>query len=174
MTDPTALPNFPPPADEHPLRGRLLDILIDGGLQPSLDSEGDIQLTVEDQTLFIRAMEGDVDSMRVFGQWRVSEQVTQDLNERLLNCNELNLNVNLLKAGIAAGFLVMTCEHLIMKDESTEALQAKVQISLNLILQGVAAWHQALAAEREQPWTAQLVPGEDGMPEDGPAIEDQP
>ena len=46
MTDPTSLPNFPPPADEHPLRGRVLDILVDLGLAPNLDTDGDVAFTV--------------------------------------------------------------------------------------------------------------------------------
>ena len=38
MSDPTSLPNFPPPADEHPLRGRVLDVLKDLGLNPNIDA----------------------------------------------------------------------------------------------------------------------------------------
>src|SRR5215204_5054518 len=54
MTDPTSLPNFPPPADEHPLRGRVLDVLVDLGLRPNLDADGDVAFTANEQQLFIR------------------------------------------------------------------------------------------------------------------------
>lgn len=46
MTDPTALPNFPPPSDEHPLRGRVLDALQDLGIEPVIDSDGDVAFQV--------------------------------------------------------------------------------------------------------------------------------
>ena len=76
MTDPTSLPNFPPPADEHPLRGRVLDVLVDLGLQPNIDSDGDVAFTVNEQQLFIRCSEGEVEIMRVFGQCRRRRCVT--------------------------------------------------------------------------------------------------
>ena len=75
MTDPTSLPNFPPPPDEHPLRGRVLDVLIDQGLHPDIDSDGDVAFTVQDQQLFVRCTEGDFQIMRVFGQWAISDAV---------------------------------------------------------------------------------------------------
>ena len=46
MTDPASLPNFPPPADEHPLRGRVLDVLQDLEVQPDIDADGDVTFTV--------------------------------------------------------------------------------------------------------------------------------
>ena len=69
MTDPTALPNFPPPADEHPLRGRVLDVLQDLEIKPSIDSDGDVAFQVGDpvQQLFVRCQDGDFPVMRIFG-----------------------------------------------------------------------------------------------------------
>ena len=55
MTDPTSLPNFPPPADEHPLRGRVLDVLVDMGAQPNLDTDGDVAYQANEQTIFVRS-----------------------------------------------------------------------------------------------------------------------
>ena len=75
MTDPTSLPNFPPPANEHPLRGRVLDALIDQALAPNVDNDGDVAFTVQDQQLFVRCTEGDFQIMRVFGQWAISDAV---------------------------------------------------------------------------------------------------
>ena len=57
MSDPTSLPNFPPPPSEHPLRGRVLDILLDEGFQPDIDSDGDVAFKVQGQQLFVRCLE---------------------------------------------------------------------------------------------------------------------
>jgi len=39
MTDPTSLPDFPPPSDQRPLRGRVLDVLLDEGYRPDIDDD---------------------------------------------------------------------------------------------------------------------------------------
>ena len=83
MSDPTSLPNFPPPASEHPLRGRVLDILLDEGFQPDIDSDGDVAFKVQGQQLFVRCLEGDFTIMRVFGQWQIGDDVPQDLLTQL-------------------------------------------------------------------------------------------
>ena len=59
MSDPTALANFPPPAGEHPLRGRVLDVLVDAGAQPNLDTGGDVAFQANEQTVFVRVTEGE-------------------------------------------------------------------------------------------------------------------
>src|SRR6476469_6747821 len=94
MTDPTSLPNFPPPANEHPLRGRVLDALIDQGLAPNVDNDGDVAFTVQEQQLFVRCTEGDFQIMRLFGQWAISDTVPSDPLTRLATCNETTLQMN--------------------------------------------------------------------------------
>ena len=85
MSDPTSLPNFPPPADEHPLRGRVLDVLKDLGLNPNIDGDGDVAFMIGEppQQLFVRCLDGDWPVMRIFGQWLIGEQVPDDLYLRL-------------------------------------------------------------------------------------------
>ena len=63
MSDPTSLPNFPPPADEHPLRGRVLDVLKDHQLDPNIDADGDVAFMIGEppQQLFVRCQDGDLD-----------------------------------------------------------------------------------------------------------------
>ena len=141
MTDPTSLPNFPPPADEHPLRGRVLDVLVDLGLQPNIDSDGDVALTVNEQQLFIRCSEGEVEIMRVFGQWQVAEEMQDDRLKLHETCNELNLNMNCVKSGIAGNTLVVTGEHLVTPGSDVSTL---VQVSIQVILSGVHIWHQRM------------------------------
>ena len=75
MSDPTSLPNFPPPASEHPLRGRVLDILLDEGFQPDIDSDGDVAFKVQGQQLFVRCLVGDYTILGVLGQWQIVDEV---------------------------------------------------------------------------------------------------
>ena len=141
MTDPTSLPNFPPTPNEHPLRGRVLDALIDEGFEPNIDQDGDVAFTVQEQQLFVRCMEGDFTIMRVFGQWQVGEDVPQDLLSQLQACNELTLRLNVVKAGIANGTLVVTGEHVIAPETDLRAL---LVVTTQLVLSAVHLWHETI------------------------------
>ena len=141
MTDPTSLPNFPPPADEHPLRGRVLDVLVDVGLAPNIDDDGDVAVTVNDQQLFVRCVDAEAQVMRVFGQWAIQEDLREDVVRLLEQCNNLNLHMNCVKTGITNNTLVVTSEHLITPGADLSAL---VQISLQIVLQTVHLWHQQI------------------------------
>jgi len=141
MTDPTSLPNFPPPPSEHPLRGRVLDALIDEGYEPNIDADGDVAFTTQDQQLFVRCMEGDFTVMRIFGQWQVGEDVPQDLLSQLQACNELTLRLNVVKAGIANGTLVVTGEHVIAPETDVKAL---LLVTTQLVLSAVHMWHETI------------------------------
>jgi hypothetical protein len=141
MTDPTSLPNFPPTPNEHPLRGRVLDALIDEGFEPNIDQDGDVAFTVQEQQLFVRCMEGDFTIMRVFGQWQVGDDVPQDLLSQLKACNELTLRLNVVKAGIANGTLVVTGEHVIAPDTNVRAL---LVVTTQLVLSAVHLWHETV------------------------------
>jgi hypothetical protein len=161
MTDPTSLPNFPPPPDEHPLRGRVLDVLIDQGLNPDIDSDGDVAFTVQDQQLFIRCTEGDFQIMRVFGQWAIGDAIPSDPLLRLQTCNDITLQLNIVKTGIANGTLVVTGEHVVGPESDLTAL---VGVTIQLVLAGVQMWHERI-----------LGGGEDGGPGSGqPAPEGDP
>jgi hypothetical protein len=141
MTDPTSLPNFPPPPDEHPLRGLVLDALIDEGFEPNIDEDGDVAFRVQDQQLFVRCMEGDFTVMRVFGQWQIGADVPQDALTRLMACNELTLRLNVVKAGIANDTLVMTGEHVIGPDTDVKGL---LVVTTQLVLSAVHLWHETI------------------------------
>jgi len=141
MTDPSSLPNFPPPPSEHPLRGRVLDALIDEGLEPNIDADGDVAFAIQEQQLFVRCIEGDFTIMRVFGQWQVGEDVPQDALSQLEACNELNLRLNVVKAGIANGTLVVTGEHVIVPETDLGAL---LVVTTQLVLSAVHMWHETV------------------------------
>lgn len=141
MTDPASLPNFPPPSDSHPLRGRVIDALQDLKLAPNIDSDGDVAFTVEDQDLFVRCTEGEMTVMRTFGQWGVVEPIPDDPLHQLRVCNEVNLSMNLVKTGLADKALVVTMDHLVEQNDDISVL---LQISIQGILASVHMWHQRM------------------------------
>lgn len=156
MTDPTSLPNFPPPADEHPLRGRVLDVLKDLGLDPNIDSDGDVAFTVGEpaQQLFVRCQDGDYPVMRIFGQWMIGEQVPDDALVRLQRSNDFTLQLNLVKVGIANDNLVVTGEHVVTDGVDISTL---FQITVNLIMEVVQMWHTSFLSPEEQQALAEQV-----------------
>ena len=141
MTDPTSLPNFPPPPSERPLRGRVLDALIDEGFEPNIDDDGDVAFTVQDQQLFVRCMEGDFIIMRVFGQWQIGADVPQDALTQLMACNELTLSLNVVKTGIANQTLVVTGEHVVEPDTDVRGL---LVVTAQMVLSAVHLWHETI------------------------------
>lgn len=161
MSDPTSLPNFPPPPQEHPLTGRVLDALQDLQMSPNLDPQGDVAFQVRGQKLFVKVVEGQqFDIMRVFGQWQIADTVPGELETRLNGCNDVTLGVNLVKAGIANGNLVLAVEQIVARQEPPKA---KVQIATGLILQALQLWHRNVIAK------AQVERGEEPqLPDDAP------
>ena len=160
MTDPTSLPNFPPPAGDAPLRGRVLDALQDEGFRPDIDGDGDVSFKVEGQQLFVHCAEGEVPVMRVFGQWQIGEDLPADEMLRLTNANDLSLRLNIVKAGINAGTLVVTCEHIVLP--GSHDVKQLLQLSYQLVLTAVQMWHQLMLGED--------VFGDGGSPTDGTQV----
>ena len=161
MTDPTSLPNFPPPPDEHPLRGRVLDALIDQGLAPDIDGDGDVAFTVQDQQLFVRCTEGDFQIMRLFGQWAISDAVPSDPLTRLATCNEITLQLNIVKAGLANDTLVVTGEHIVVPNTDVPGL---VNVTIQLVLAGVQMWHERIMGGGGESGPGAGQPAPDGDP----------
>lgn len=174
MSDPTSLPNFPPPADEHPLRGRVLDALKDLGLDPNIDADGDVAFTVGEpaQQLFVRCQDGDFPIMRIFGQWMISEQVPVDPMLRLQRCNDFSLQLNLVKVGIANDNLIVSGEHVVPVGTAVEPL---FQVTVNIIMEVVQMWHTSFLSPEEQQRLADEAAaaaagvGGDGVTADGVA-----
>ena len=170
MTDPTSMPNFPPPADEHPLRGRVLDVLQDMQAQPDIDADGDVSFTVQEQQLFVRCTEGEVSLLRVFGQWQITEDMPNDLVKQLLACNDVTLSLNIIKTGIANGTLVVSGEHLVQDGDNLEMMVAS---TTQMVLQAVQLWHQTVLGDG--PHVANTDPSELPGPEgpEGPESTDE-
>ncbi|GAA1892852.1 hypothetical protein [Lapillicoccus jejuensis] len=174
MSDPTSLPNFPPPADEHPLRGRVLDALTDLGLRPDIDADGDVSFTIGEpaQQLFIRCQDGDFPIMRVFGQWMVGDQVPDDHELRLQRCNDFSLQLNLVKVGLVA---TETGENLVVSGDHIVPVGVEVgplfQVTVNIIMEVVRMWHTSFLPPEEQERLAreagQVPPTDPAPPQDG-------
>lgn len=144
MTDPTALPNFPPPANEHPLRGRVLDALMDEGFRPDIDADGDVAFKVQGQQMFVRCIEGDFTIMRVFGQWQIGSDFADETLKQLTVCNDLTLRLNVIKTGIANGTLVVSGEHVVWPDTDLKPL---LNVTTQLLLAGVQMWHEGMSGQ---------------------------
>src|ERR1044072_3254745 len=110
VTDPTSLPSFPPPEDEHPLRGRVLDALLDDGYRPDVDEDGDVAGRVPGQRLFVRCMDTVPPLMRVFGQWMIGDDVPGDELLRLQAANAVTGTLNLVKATVFDDRLVLAVD----------------------------------------------------------------
>ena len=160
MTDPTILPNFPPPADEHPLRGIVLDALQDEGFRPDIDADGDVSFKIEGQQLFVHCTEGELPVMRIFGQWQIADNLPDDLLTQMRAANDLSLRLNIVKAGINAGTLVVTCEHIVLP--GSHDVKQLLQLSYQLVLTAVQMWHQLMLGED--------VFGDGGSPTDGTQV----
>jgi len=162
MSDPTSLPNFPPPADEHPLRGRVLDVLTDLGLGPNIDADGDVAFTIGDpaQQLFVRCQDGDFPVMRIFGQWMIGDQVPEDALARLQRTNDFTLQLNLVKVGIANDNLVVTGEHVVTPGVDISTL---FQITVNLVMEVVQMWHTSFLSPEEQQALAEQAAAQAGQ-----------
>lgn len=144
MTDPTSLPIFPSPADQHPLREVVYDVIQKEGFRPEIDADGDVSFKVEGQQLFVHCTEGELPVMRVFGQWQIADTLPTDLMMQYQAANDLSLRLNIVKIGISGGTLVVTCEHLVTADHNLEQL---VELSYQLVLTAVQMWHQIMLGQ---------------------------
>ncbi|HEX5535478.1 MAG TPA: hypothetical protein VFX33_17190 [Actinomycetales bacterium] len=148
MSDPTSLPSFPPPPDEHPLRGRVLDALIDEGGQPVLDDDGDIVIVVNDQRMFVRCADGQVPMMRIFGQWRIGETVPADELTRLRVAGDLTTRMNLVKVAVHEDVLFVGIDVLVTPEMP---LRVVLNSCFAAVLNSVRMWHENAGGGGESP-----------------------
>ena len=155
MTDPTSLPNFMPrvpdgtpdgaPVSDTPVRDRILRVLKGLGIEATVDSDGDLEFAIVDNegtstTLFARVAEGDLALVRFFGQWQLADPVSPDRNDRLARCNDLTMQLNIVKLSLVQESLVVSAEHVITPNADLDIL---VPLSVNHILQSVGFFFQS-------------------------------
>ncbi|MFI7587840.1 T3SS (YopN, CesT) and YbjN peptide-binding chaperone 1 [Spongisporangium articulatum] len=138
MSDPTSLPSFPPPEDEHPLRGRVLDALLDEGFAPDIDEDGDVAVRIQDQLVFARCLDTQPAMMRVFGQWLLDDSLEGDELTRLRAANAVTGALNLVKVTVHENRLVVAVDLIV--GEETE-LRSLLMATLDAVLGSVRTWH---------------------------------
>lgn len=144
MTDPTSVPDFPPPGGQHPLRGRVLDVLLDEGFRPDIDEDGDVAVKVQGHQLYLRCVEGQVSLLRVFGQWRIGDGEAADERDELLRlraCNAVNARLSVGKVVLAGDVLVASAEHVVVPGTQLGAL---VAASFEVVPTAVTVWQDTL------------------------------
>lgn len=153
MTDPTALPNFgqntpqaPAPTAASSLTQKIVDVLNNFGFEPQIDGDGDVMYKVDDQNLFVRVMEGEINLIRLFGQWQITDDLTTDVAKRLNAANDVTLSLNIVKVGVAGDMLVVSGEHLVTDDLD---LQMVLPSTTQMILQATQLWHQSVSSDGE-------------------------
>jgi type III secretion system-like peptide-binding chaperone len=141
VTDPTSLPMFPPPEGEHPLRGRVLDALLDDGHEPTIDEDGDVALRVQDQRIFIRCLDTVPPMMRVFGQWLVDDDVAPDELTRLRAANAVTGAVNLVKVTVHDDRLAVVVDLLVPAGLDLRPL---LGATIDAVLGSVRTWYSTV------------------------------
>lgn len=139
VSDPSATPSFPPPADEHPLRGRVLDVLIDAAYTPTLDDDGDVAFVASQQQLFVRCVDGEPALMRVFGQWRITSPATHEEVVWLRAASVVSATHNLAKLSVHREILVVAADTVVTDGAPLEVL---FSTSVQAVLAAVAGWHR--------------------------------
>jgi hypothetical protein len=141
MTDPTSLPSFPPPPDEHPLRGRVLDALLDEGHQPTIDEDGDVAVQIQEQMLFVRCLDTQPPMMRIFGQWLLDDTLAGDELTRLRAANAVTSALNLVKVTVHGDRLAVAVDLVVADDLDLRSL---LTATLEAVLGSVRTWHQTV------------------------------
>jgi hypothetical protein len=141
MTDPTSLPSFPPPPDEHPLLGRVLDALLDEGQEPAIDEDGDVAVRIQEQMLFVRCLDTQPPMMRVFGHWLLDDSLAGDELTRLRAANAVTSGLNLVKVTVNADRLAVAVD-LVVGDGMD--LRSLLSATLEAVLGSVRTWHETV------------------------------
>lgn len=138
MSDPTSLPSFPPPMDSNPLRGRVLDALLDEGFRPTIDDDGDVAFKAQGQQVFVRCVDTLPPLARVFGQWQIGADVPGDELVRLRAANAVTGALNLVKTTVHEDRLVVAVDLVVSEGLDLRALLAA---TTDAVLGSVQTWH---------------------------------
>lgn len=141
MSDPTSLPSFPSPQEGHPLRGRVIDALLDDGHEPMIDEDGDVAVRVQEQTVFVRCLDTLPPMMRVFGQWLLDDSVGGDELIRLRAANAVTGALNLVKVTVHGDRLAVAVDLVVGADVDLRPL---LGATLDAVLGSVRTWHATM------------------------------
>jgi len=174
VTDPTSLPSMPdlgasgpgddaaPFAMSGPLRGRVIDALLDEGFRPDIDDDGDVAVRVQGQQMFVRCLDTVPPLMRVFGQWMIGEDVPGDELLRLRATNSVVGALNLIKGTVVDNRLVVAVD--LVVNDATE-LRSLLSATIEAVLGSVQMWHATVlelySAQTGEVWNPE---GPGGLP----------
>jgi hypothetical protein len=142
MTDPTSLPPFPSPGEGGQLRRRVVDALLDEGMRPRIDEDGDVAVAVQGQQLFVRCLDTVPAMMRVFGQWLLDDSLEGDELTRLRAANAVTSALNLVKVTVHGDRLSVAVD--LLAGESLE-LRPLLVATLDAVLGSVRTWDSTVA-----------------------------
>jgi hypothetical protein len=141
VTDPTSLPAFDGARQERPLRDLVLDVLTAEGYRPAVDDDGDISLLVQNQQVFVRSLDTVPQLLRVFGQWKIGDEVPGDPLLRLNAANSVTAAFNLVKATVHEDRLVVTVDLVVCAGLELAAL---LRATLDATVVAVQTWHSTV------------------------------
>jgi hypothetical protein len=169
MSDPTALPRLPPPADDNPTRTAVVAALTAAGVTHESVPSGDVAVRLQGQRLFVRctpprAEQGQPGMVRVFGQWKVGDSVPADELRRLRAANDLTARLTVVKVSVHDAVLLVAADYLVLAGTDLRRLLVSTFPGL---LTAVQLWHRAAGG---------AVEGGDASPSAGsaPAAGDSP
>jgi hypothetical protein len=135
--------------DEIPLRGRVLDALLDEGYRPTIDEDGDVAFKAQGQLVFVRCVPSEPPLMRVFGQWIIGDDVPGDELVRLRAANAVTGALNLVKTTVHDDRLVVAVDLVISEGLDLASL---ITATTDAVIGSVQTWHATI---REMTGTSQ-------------------
>ena len=124
----------------HDLIDRLRAALGELGIDSSPDEDGDLALEYDGTGLFIRVADDDA-AFRVFGLWERTREADEVTLLRL--CNELTLELLLVKVSLQDGDLVFSVDHAVDPDDPHVPLVGVLPVLLDHLLHAVEAFAAA-------------------------------
>jgi hypothetical protein len=105
------------------------------GLDPRVDDDGDVDVTVEGQRLFVRCVDSRPALMRVFGQWQTDDGV--DELTQLRAANAVTGALNLVKVTIHERWVVVAVDVVVAEGLDLRAL---LPATFDAVLGSVRTW----------------------------------
>lgn len=147
MTTPTSLPNFNAPQLDR--RGLVTAALTNMGVQPTPDDDGDLQIVVNDQQLYVRVTDDGPGLLRVFGQWRIMADLPGDDSVKFGVAQQVTATHALVKVNVfkvldqpeEPGHLVVAIDQLVPEGTRYDIVLPAL---IDAVLSGVGTWHNLL------------------------------
>ena len=127
------------------LVSRVTGALAAGGLSPSLDPDGDVEVDLAGQRLYVRCVPSEPAMLRIFGHW-LTEPDPDELT-RLRAANAVTGAVNLVKATVDGDRLSITID-LVLADGLD--LRSVLPAALDAVLGSARTWHETVDQLRQR------------------------